>query len=440
MRNTYFLLQVIILLSSKILKNNKSMWIFFVFSSFFLGFARRFFPQDSFLAGIIPGLDLLYLIYFVMLFINLRFDYNRRFKGLELCLLSIILVSLLSILNLTNSSLFVGIAGFIAFAIPILYFFVGENISTALRIDLMKYFFIFTVLSSFYGIFQVLHGYPTWDQTWVDQSVKSGNYVIVGFAKNRPFSTFSSVGEMCVVLSVGALCGSYIFKKNQFNRPFIYIFSQFSIVVCAAMSASRGGLILTLLSIFSQNLFNKNKSKSKIFKVSSFILASVIILPIVTSVVAPYSNEVAQSLLSRQTAGLAGNSSNVPSAFVHVTQSIEGVNLGIKSVIGFGVGKISGAQTLAGGVRSNFETDFSNLIFAFGLLGVLLFTFLLLYLVRFSREQIKINEWFVPILLIITSNNWTNPGHYSVNWFFWILIGSFYAEYNVNKRDKITDV
>jgi hypothetical protein len=206
------------------------------------------------------------------------------------------------------------------------------------------------------------------------------------------------------------------------------------------MSASRGGLILTLLSIFSQNLFNKNKSKSKIFKVSSFILASVIILPIVTSVVAPYSNEAAQSLLSRQTAGLAGNSSNVPSAFVHVTQSIEGVNLGIKSVIGFGVGKISGAQTLAGGVRSNFEADFSNLIFAFGLLGVLLFTFLLLYLVRFSREQIKINEWFVPILLIITSNNWTNPGHYSVNWFFWILIGSFYAEYNVNKRDKITDV
>ena len=164
-----------------------------------------------------------------------------------------------------------------------------------------------------------------------------------------------------------------------------------------------------------------------------------IVLPVLTRAVAPYTNQIAQSLLSRQEAGLNGNASDVPTAFVHVIQSIEGVNLGVKSVIGFGVGKISGAQTLAGEARTNFEADFSNLIYAFGLLGILLFTSLIFYLVRFSREQIKIQEWFIPTILIINSNNWTNPGHYSVNWFFWILLGSFYAEYNLNKQDSRTD-
>jgi len=442
MRDTYFLLQVIVLFSSKILKNNKTMWTVFMFCSFFLGFGRRFLPQHSVFTGLIPGLDLLFLITAVMLVINWKFDYNRRFRGLEICVLSMILISFLSVFNLINSSFFVGIAGFIAFAIPILYFFVGENLGKALRIDLIRYFFFFTVLSSLYGLFQVIHGYPSWDQIWVNRSVDSGDYVIVGFAENRPFSTFSSVGEMCVVMSVGALCGSYLLKNKYLNRNFVYIFSQFSIVLCAALSASRGGLIFTLLGVFSQNLFNRNKIniKKPLVRISIFILLLGIVLPILTRTIIPYSNQIAQSLLSRQAAGLDGNSSDVPTAFVHVIQSVEGVNLGIKSVIGFGVGKISGAQTLAGEARTNFEADFSNLIYAFGLLGVLLFTSLLFYLVRFSRQQIKIREWFIPILLIITANNWTNPGHYSVNWFFWVLLGSFYSEYNLNKEDSKTDV
>jgi hypothetical protein len=174
-------------------------------------------------------------------------------------------------------------------------------------------------------------------------------------------------------------------------------------------------------------------------KISISILVLAIVVPILSRTVSPYTNQIAQSLLSRQEAGLNGNSSDVPTAFVHVIQSFEGVNLGIKSVIGFGVGKISGAQTLAGEARTNFEADFSNLIYAFGLLGILLFTSLTFYLVRFSREQIKIQEWFIPTLLIINSNNWTNAGHYSVNWFFWILLGSFYAEYDLNKQDSRTD-
>lgn len=441
MRDTYFLFQVIVLFSSKILKNTKTMWIFFVFCSFFLGFARRFLPQHSIFAGIIPGVDLLFLITTVMLLINWKFDYNRRFKGLEICVISIILISFLSVFNLVNSSFFVGIAGFIAFAIPILYFFVGENIGKALRINLMKYFFFFTVLTSLYGIFQVINGYPSWDQIWVNKSIDSGDYVIVGFAENRPFSTFSSVGEMCVVMSVGALCGSYLLKKKHLNGKFVYIFSQLSIVLCAALSASRGGLIFTLLGVFSQNLLNSNKftTKAPLVKISISISMLAIVLPVLTRAVAPYTNQIAQSLLSRQEAGLNGNASDVPTAFVHVIQSIEGVNLGVKSVIGFGVGKISGAQTLAGEARTNFEADFSNLIYAFGLLGILLFTSLIFYLVRFSREQIKIQEWFIPTILIINSNNWTNPGHYSVNWFFWILLGSFYAEYNLNKQDSRTD-
>jgi hypothetical protein len=441
MRDTYFLFQVIVLFSSKILKNTKTMWIFFVFCSFFLGFARRFLPQHSIFAGIIPGVDLLFLITTVMLLINWKFDYNRRFKGLEICVISIILISFLSVFNLVNSSFFVGIAGFIAFAIPILYFFVGENIGKALRINLMKYFFFFTVLTSLYGIFQVINGYPSWDQIWVNKSIDSGDYVIVGFAENRPFSTFSSVGEMCVVMSVGALCGSYLLKKKHLNGKFVYIFSQLSIVLCAALSASRGGLIFTLLGVFSQNLLNSNKftTKAPLVKISISISILAIVLPVLTRAVAPYTNQIAQSLLSRQEAGLNGNASDVPTAFVHVIQSIEGVNSGVKSVIGFGVGKISGAQTLAGEARTNFEADFSNLIYAFGLLGIFLFTSLIFYLVRFSREQIKIQEWFIPTILIINSNNWTNPGHYSVNWFFWILLGSFYAEYNLNKQDSRTD-
>jgi hypothetical protein len=263
------------------------------------------------------------------------------------------------------------------------------------------------------------------DQRWFDSVTLSGDYSVVGYGTNRPFSTFSSIGEysQAIGISAGILAYQYVVEQIKLRE---FIFFNLIFVVSAALTASRSALLICSLIAFSPIFFKPrlNTISKMIFpKLIAGAFAASWLIPVIFNLIPVRLLGNAASLLDRQAAGLSGNDSGVTSASVHLFQTNEALVESFKSVIGFGTGAISGAQKFNGITRMNAETDIGNASFAFGIAGfvIMLLIFFGLF-AAFSHSVLR--QGILLILLLLPSvNNWFNPGHYSTVWVVWLLIG-----------------
>ncbi|NBU81018.1 MAG: hypothetical protein EBS55_05165 [Flavobacteriaceae bacterium] len=150
-------------------------------------------------------------------------------------------------------------------------------------------------------------------------------------------------------------------------------------------------------------------------------------VPLIVDLIPSDSLGNAKLLVDRQAAGLAGNHSEVTSASVHITQTLDAFRESFSSIFGYGVGAISGAQRLNGLTRLNFESDIGNSSYAFGIFG---FIIMLLVFYSLYSALIKCNSKLSILgflILLASINNWFNPGHYSTVWLVWLLMGKVFS-------------
>ncbi len=422
---------IIYILSSSIIGKRFNFSALVIYG-FFLGFCRRFLPSDSLMSASGVDLDPLLLVIPVSFVICLLITgvSDIKPKPLNLSLKTLILISTIGIFNPRQGSLLVGITGWIAYVIPILFLYLGTNMEKTEVTKVLNTLKFLGIVVCIYGYTQVQFGYTYWDQSWFDSVTISGEYSVVGYGTNRPFGTFSSIGEYAQAIGISAGVVSYQFVISQIRfREFIACMAVF--LVSASLTASRGALIITFMIALSPILLKTRIDGNSKLVLTRFIPAAVLsawILPLIVNSIPSKLLGSASTLLDRQGAGLSGNDSGVTPASVHLSQTFEAFVESFRSVFGFGTGAISGAQRLGGSVRMNAETDIGNASYAFGIVGfvVMLVIFYGLYS---SIAGVSLSQSSLMILLLLPSvNNWFNPGHYSTVWVVWLLIGSILKE------------
>jgi hypothetical protein len=161
----------------------------------------------------------------------------RIFRATPLAgLVSILgLIYFLEIFNPLQGGLTVGLSGALFMMVPVAWFYFGQTIKPAFIETTFRLMVVLGVLTSFYGLYQLTFGFPSFEQFWIDNT-EFYNSIQVGNVK-RALATYSSAEEWGRYIEIGALIA-------------------FGFAACAGSNLRRGGWFvcgaaLTLMLMFT---------------------------------------------------------------------------------------------------------------------------------------------------------------------------------------------
>jgi hypothetical protein len=113
------------------------------------------------------------------------------------------LIYLIEVFNPLQGSLFVGLSGALFMFVPLLWFYFGQSVNEEFVAKILKLMVVLALLTSLYGLYQLVHGYPAFEQYWLDNtdyytSINVGNV-------RRALATFSSAEEWGRYAEFGAI-------------------------------------------------------------------------------------------------------------------------------------------------------------------------------------------------------------------------------------------
>ncbi|HEY8184957.1 MAG TPA: O-antigen ligase family protein [Pyrinomonadaceae bacterium] len=113
------------------------------------------------------------------------------------------LIYFLEIFNPLQGGLTVGLSGALFMLVPIAWFYFGQTIKPAFIETIFRLVIVLGVLTSLYGLYQLVFGFPSFEQYWIDNT-EFYNSITVGNVK-RALATYSSAEEWGRYIEIGAL-------------------------------------------------------------------------------------------------------------------------------------------------------------------------------------------------------------------------------------------
>lgn len=113
------------------------------------------------------------------------------------------LIFFLEIFNPLQGSLFVGLTGALFMLVPVAWFYFGQTVSETFIRRALTLVALLGILGSIYGVYQLVFGYPAFEQYWIDNT-DFYTSIAVGHIR-RALATFSSAEEWGRYTEVGAI-------------------------------------------------------------------------------------------------------------------------------------------------------------------------------------------------------------------------------------------
>src|SRR5229473_1055279 len=113
------------------------------------------------------------------------------------------LIYVIEIFNPLQGSLFVGLAGALFMLVPLVWFYFGQSVNEDFITKVLRVVVVLGLLTSLYGVYQLVFGYPGFEQYWLDNT-DFYNSINVGHVR-RALATFSSAEEWGRYAELGAI-------------------------------------------------------------------------------------------------------------------------------------------------------------------------------------------------------------------------------------------
>jgi hypothetical protein len=112
-------------------------------------------------------------------------------------------IYVLQIFNPLQGGLTVGFSGALFMLVPVAWFYFGQTVKPGFLESVFKIVVVLGLLTSLYGVYQLIFGFPRFEQYWIDNT-EFYNSISVGNVK-RALATFSSAEEWGRYIEIGAL-------------------------------------------------------------------------------------------------------------------------------------------------------------------------------------------------------------------------------------------
>lgn len=398
----------------------------------FLGVFRRVLVPATGFSSLDPLLLVSSAIIFVIL-VTLLISGRANLGGTVLARMVfwLLLIGLLQVFNPAQGNLFVGLTGVMFVLVPIMCFFIGRSIADREMIAKMQRWMIFVgVIAGAYGLYQVLVGFPGFEQAYLAKAGFGGLYV--GSAI-RPFSTFVNPLEYATYLNFAVMTAlAYLVYRKGIKRYWIYAALGF-MVYSGYLIGSRGFIVLAVVgSIVLMGL--RARRAIVALTLIGLMIGGILFFTSTRGggdIQADETATAAQQLQERNRVALLDPLDERRST---LRQHYRGVKDGLifaftQQPFGLGTGATGrGSQKFGDGRSSSTELDLSDATIAFGVVGGSLYLLIIpLALLQLVRMRNLLPGPMFPAILgmgLVSFGQWLNGGNYAVAPLIWFMLGA----------------
>ena len=156
------------------------------------------------------------------------------------------------IFNPLQGGLFVGLTGALFFLVPVTWFYFGQSANADFAPRVLRLTVILGLAASFYGIYQMVFGYPAFEQYWIDNTDLYSSIEVNKI--KRALATFNSAEEWGRYVQLGCVAafGFGVVRSEGYKRLFWFA-SGFALIFMLALTGQRSavfGLFLSLAVLF----------------------------------------------------------------------------------------------------------------------------------------------------------------------------------------------
>jgi membrane protein implicated in regulation of membrane protease activity len=158
----------------------------------------------------------------------------------------------LQIFNPLQGGLFVGLTGALFFLVPVAWFYFGQVADFEFVPRVLRLVVILGMVASFYGVYQMVFGYPSFEQYWIDNTDLYTSIAV--YNVKRALATFNSAEEWGRYVQIGCIVafGLGVTKTEGSKRLFWFV-SGAVLILMLALTGQRSsifGLFLGLTVLF----------------------------------------------------------------------------------------------------------------------------------------------------------------------------------------------
>ena len=364
-------------------------------------------------------------LYFSFVLVSRRLDWDTR---LSRCLGWLLGLMVLEIVNPLQGGITVGIAGVLFMLVPVLWYYAGRRLGTPfIVLNLIRVALGLSLAGAVYGMYQIWFGYLPSEQIWIR---------INGVADERVFSFFTLMAEYGLFLVIGiSVLWAAILKGNRaaiLPLPFL--------IGSAFFLGERGVLVGALFSCILLWAVQGKKFRVWLPRLVFALVVGVggLVWSLQQAQHIDFGSK-AQVFVDHQTSGLLDPGHSTATA--HSSMVFNGLLEGFKAPLGRGLGATSLAAARFGTGSVTTESDWSDSFVSLGLIGGLLYTFVIGRVLLTSVQQWMKTRSFVSLailgIFLAGLGHWLHGDFYAVTMLVWFLIG---AQDRAAQLDKLAQM
>jgi len=188
-------------------------------------------------------------------------------------------IFLVQIFNPLQGGLMIGLSGAMLILVPVCWFYFGQAVNPRFIRIAFRAIVVLGIVSSLYGIYQLIYGYPQFEQYWLE-NVEFYASIGVGHVK-RPLATFTNAEEWGRYIAMGALIAF------GFGAGATRLLNRASWFVCAAMlstvllfTGQRTAIFGLLLGIICLVLLGARSMRGLAVRLTMLLIPFVLIMVI----------------------------------------------------------------------------------------------------------------------------------------------------------------
>lgn len=156
------------------------------------------------------------------------------------------------IFNPLQGSLFVGLTGALFFLVPVTWFYFGQSANADFVPRAFRLIVILGLAASFYGVYQMIFGYPSFEQYWIDNTDLYSSIVVNKI--ERALATFNSSEEWGRYIQLGCIVAfGFGIMRSEGGKRIFWLVSGAGLIIMLAFTGQRSavfGLFLGLSVLF----------------------------------------------------------------------------------------------------------------------------------------------------------------------------------------------
>jgi hypothetical protein len=156
------------------------------------------------------------------------------------------------IFNPLQGSIFVGLTGALFFLVPVAWFYFGQAVQPGFVPKVLRLVVILGIGASFHGVYQMVFGYPAFEQYWIDNT---DLYTSISVNRvTRALATFNSAEEWGRYIQLGCIVAFGLgISKTEGAKRLLWHICGVILIVMLALTGQRTaifGLLLGLTVLF----------------------------------------------------------------------------------------------------------------------------------------------------------------------------------------------